>query len=105
MSLSSVITASVLLLVIMGIRCFFGKNMSKRVLYGLWLFAAVKLFVPLPVSNAFYLMNFFQTEENQVNLSGEDARSSGASAVRSASNQNQTSAKRKEAAGTSSGNF
>ncbi len=42
-SVTHILTSTVFLLLIMGIRFTFGKHMSKRLLYGLWLLEAVKL--------------------------------------------------------------
>ena len=52
------ITSTVLIVCILLIRMLFGNRTSQRLKYGLWLLAAVKLLLPLPLYETdFSIMN------------------------------------------------
>lgn len=60
------ITSTVLLAGILLIRMIFGNRMSQRLKYGLWLLAAIKLLIPLPMYETdISVMNVVQLMANQ----------------------------------------
>lgn len=62
-----IITSSVLIIGILFLRMILGNRMSQRLKYSLWLLAAIKLLVPLPMYETnISVLNIVQFAENQM---------------------------------------
>lgn len=65
--IAHIITSSVLIIGIIVLRAIFGKQMSQRGKYALWLFVAIKLLIPLPMYESnISIMNVVKFVESQM---------------------------------------
>ena len=63
-----ILTLTILIIAVIILRGLFGKRISKRFLYAMWLVVALKLLIPVPmISNSYHVMNLIYSvaEQNQ----------------------------------------
>ena len=63
-----ILALTILIIAVIILRGLFGKRISKRFLYAMWLVVALKLLIPVPmISNNYHVMNLIYSvaEQNQ----------------------------------------
>lgn len=62
---NQIITSTLLIFVVIIVRKAFGKYISRRFVYSLWLFVAIKLLLPISMDNPFLFTNYFEVKVSQ----------------------------------------